>query len=71
VPVAPSTRQPDHNYIDFGHLQHGFFDHAYYAHMLGYLDISTKGYRLARGLIGFFFSHSICGASTVTTAGGC
>jgi hypothetical protein len=70
VPVAPSTRQPDHNYIDFGHLQHGFFDHAYYAHMLGYLDISTKGYRLARGRIGFF-SHSICGASTVTTAGGC
>ena len=39
--------QPNHNYVDLGHLQHGFFDHGYCALTLGYLDIGTKGYRLA------------------------
>ena len=39
--------QPNHNYVDLGHLQHDFFDHGYCALTLGYLDIGTKGYRLA------------------------
>nr|AAO16710.1 putative protein-like protein [Sorghum bicolor] len=39
--------QPNHNYVDFGHLQHSFFDHDYCALTLGYLDIGRKGYRLA------------------------
>jgi hypothetical protein len=47
VPVAPSTRQPDHNYVDLGHLQHDFCDHGYCALTFGYLDISIKGYHLA------------------------
>jgi len=47
APAAPSTWQSDHNYVDLGHLQHGFFDHGYCALTLGYLDIGTKGYRLA------------------------
>jgi len=71
APVAPWTRQPDHNYVDLDHLQHGFFDHGYCALTLGYLDIGTKGYHVACGVIGFFSSHSIRDASTVMTAGGC
>jgi hypothetical protein len=47
APAAPSTWQPDHNYVDLGHLQHDFFDHGYCALTLGYLDIGIKGYRLA------------------------
>ena len=39
--------QPDHNYVDLSHLQHGFFDHGYCALTLSYLNISTKGYCLA------------------------
>ena len=39
--------QSDHNYVNLGHLQHGFFDHGYCALTLSYLDIGIKGYRLA------------------------
>jgi hypothetical protein len=41
------TRQPDHNYVDLGHPQHDIFNHGYCTLTLGYLDIGTKGYRLA------------------------
>ena len=58
VHLAPSTWQPNHNYVNLGHLQHSFFDHSYCALTLGYLNNGTKGYRLAWRLIGFFSSHS-------------
>jgi len=47
VPATPSTRQPDHNYIDLNHPWHGFFNHSYNALILGYLNNGTKGYHLA------------------------
>jgi hypothetical protein len=33
-------------YVDHGYLQHGILDHGSTL-MLGYLNIGTKGYRLA------------------------
>jgi hypothetical protein len=46
APAAPSTGQPDHNYVGLGHLPHGFFNYGHYTLTLSYLDIGTKGYAL-------------------------
>jgi hypothetical protein len=64
APAAPPTRQPNHNYVDLGYLQHGFFDHNNRALKLGYLDISTEGYHLHELLVSFYSKPSICIATS-------
>jgi hypothetical protein len=51
--IAP-TWQPNHNYVDLGYLQHGFFDHRKCALELGYLDIGTKDYHPHELVVDFY-----------------
>jgi hypothetical protein len=44
--VHTSTPAPDHD-IDHGTPSGGYLDQGCNTHALGYLDIGTKGYRLA------------------------
>jgi hypothetical protein len=70
APAAPSTWQPDHNYVDLSYLQHGFFEHGNCALRLGYFNIGTKGYHLHESSK-VFFLVAASALRQLVTAGGC